>query len=108
LVLLDTSNIPEQPFQMAPSALKNGSTDSQGPHSTTSPLIPGIYVPTVAFFDWGDEVEIPTTKRHAIRLAHAGITSIVTHGSNGEVFHLSYQECMVINTATREALGSLY
>jgi 4-hydroxy-2-oxoglutarate aldolase len=63
-------------------------------------------VPTVAFFDSSDEVDIPTTERHAIRLAQAGITGIVTHGSNGDEVRLAHQEPMTINTATREALDS--
>jgi 4-hydroxy-2-oxoglutarate aldolase len=71
-------------------------------------LNPGIYVPTVAFFDRAtDEVDVATTKKHAVRLANAGVTGLVTHGSNGEAVHLDHSERMLINRTTREALDSI-
>jgi dihydrodipicolinate synthase/N-acetylneuraminate lyase len=71
-------------------------------------LKPGVYVPTVAFFlPVTDEVDTVTTARHAIRLAHAGVAGIVTHGSNGEAVHLDHVERMLITQTTRDALDSI-
>jgi 4-hydroxy-2-oxoglutarate aldolase len=54
-------------------------------------LVPGIYVPTVAFFDpVNDNVDVETTANHAVRLAKAGVAGITTQGSNGEAVHLSH------------------
>jgi 4-hydroxy-2-oxoglutarate aldolase len=36
----------------------------------------GIYVPTVAFFKDDEEVDIETTRKHALRLASSGIKGI--------------------------------
>ncbi|KAF4125196.1 4-hydroxy-2-oxoglutarate aldolase [Geosmithia morbida] len=70
------------------------------------PLPPGVYVPTVAFFTPDDEVDVETTASHAKRLAAAGVTGIVTHGSNGEAVHLSHDERRLITRTTRDALDS--
>ncbi|EON64708.1 hypothetical protein W97_03941 [Coniosporium apollinis CBS 100218] len=71
-------------------------------------LTPGFYVPTVAFFSpEAEEVDVTTTKKHAIRLAEAGVAGLVTHGSNGEAVHLSHDERILINKTTREALDSI-
>src|SRR6185295_16032833 len=44
-------------------------------------LTPGIYVPTVAFFDpVTDNVDVETIASHAIRLAKAGVAGIATQG----------------------------
>ncbi|KAF2266031.1 aldolase [Lojkania enalia] len=68
-------------------------------------LVPGIYVPTVAFFDpVTDNVDVETTAKHAIRLASAGVAGITTQGSNGEAVHLSHKERNLITTTTRRAL----
>ncbi|KAH8812793.1 hypothetical protein F5884DRAFT_786395 [Xylogone sp. PMI_703] len=75
---------------------------------TERPLIPGIYVPIVAFFnDTTNEIDLETTEKHAIKLAKAGVAGLVTHGSNGEAVHLDHRERMLINTATRQALDSI-
>ncbi|RFU33971.1 hypothetical protein B7463_g2375, partial [Scytalidium lignicola] len=85
----------------------SGSNDSF-PVSTERPLVPGIYVPTVAFFDdTTDGIDLDTTEKHAIRLAKAGVAGLVTHGSNGEAVHLDHRERMLINTTTRRALDSI-
>ncbi|GAW13104.1 hypothetical protein EKO27_g10919 [Xylaria grammica] len=68
------------------------------------PLIPGFYVPTVAFFTPEDAVDQSTTSSHALRLAKAGVTGIVTHGSNGEAVHLDHEERSLITRLTRETL----
>lgn len=75
--------------------------------SQTHSLKPGIYVPTVAFFNAGEHqaVDVETTKRHVEALASSGVTGIVTHGSNGEAVHLSHDERMLITRTTREALA---
>ncbi|KAI8950071.1 hypothetical protein F4801DRAFT_550894 [Xylaria longipes] len=89
---------------MAPSAAL-----VSGGHSTPSSqytLTPGFYVPTVAFFTPQDTVDEPTTSQHALRLAKAGVTGIVTHGSNGEAVHLDHQERSLITRLTRSALDN--
>ena len=75
--------------------------------TTAKPLVPGVYVPTVAFFDSSDNVDVATTEKHAIRLAQSGVTGLVTHGSNGEAVNLDHQERMLINATTRKALDSI-
>ena len=73
----------------------------------TRRLVPGIYVPTVAFFKPNtDNVDVETVERHATYLARSGIAGLVTHGSNGEAVHLDHAERMVVNSATRRALDS--
>ncbi|KAL7267959.1 hypothetical protein RUND412_009436 [Rhizina undulata] len=69
------------------------------------PLLPGVYAPTVAFFDPAtEELDIPTIRKHTVRLAEAGLVGLVTQGSNGEAVHLSHSERRDITAATREAL----
>lgn len=59
----------------------------------------------MTFFDPNtEEVDIPTIKKHAVRLAEAGLVGLVTMGSNGEAVHLSRAEKAAITRATREAL----
>ncbi|RHZ62466.1 dihydrodipicolinate synthase family protein [Aspergillus thermomutatus] len=70
----------------------------------TEVLKPGIYVPTIAFFDANDVIDVDTTAKHCVRLAKSGVAGIVTHGSNGEAVHLSHEERMLINQSTRDAL----
>jgi len=68
-------------------------------------LVPGIYVPTVAFFDPAtDNVDVETVASHAVRLARAGVAGITTQGSNGEAVHLSHKERNLITSVTRKAL----
>ncbi|KAI1121182.1 hypothetical protein F5Y10DRAFT_256884 [Nemania abortiva] len=90
---------------MAPSA-----APASGGYTATSTsrhaLTPGFYVPTVAFFTPHDTVDEPTTSQHALRLAKAGVTGIVTHGSNGEAVHLDHQERRLITRLTRDALDN--
>lgn len=80
---------------------------SNGHASTRRPLLPGIYAPTMTFFDpTTEELDIPAIKKHAIRLAEAGLVGLVTMGSNGEAVHLSSAEKIAVTKATREALDS--
>lgn len=101
---------------MAPSVLESpssGQSNENGkqqtfPTSANVKLIPGFYVPTVAFFKpETEEIDLETTRRHAIRLAQAGVTGLVTHGSNGEAVHLTREERISITKATRESLDSV-
>jgi 4-hydroxy-2-oxoglutarate aldolase len=69
------------------------------------PLKAGISVPAVAFFHPDTEdVDVETVAKHAVRLAHAGVSSITTQGSNGEAVHLSRSERNLITSTTRKAL----
>ena len=59
--------------------------------SSASRIRHGIYAPTMTFFDKGtEELDIPTIKKHAVRLAQAGLVGLVTMGSNGEAVPVSY------------------
>ncbi|TAQ86668.1 hypothetical protein B7494_g5029 [Chlorociboria aeruginascens] len=88
-------------------AFTNGANGSNGHSTTRRPLLPGIYAPTMTFFDHETEdLDIPIIKKHAIRLAEAGLVGLVTMGSNGEQVHLSRPERTAVTRATREALDS--
>jgi len=68
-------------------------------------LLPGIYVPTVAFWHpESEDLDIETTASHAVRLAEAGVQGITTQGSNGEAVHMSHVERKLITFTTRKAL----
>ncbi|KAJ9629954.1 hypothetical protein H2203_002339 [Taxawa tesnikishii (nom. ined.)] len=70
-----------------------------------TPLRHGIYAPTMTFFDpKTEDLDIPTIKKHAVRLAEAGLVGLVTMGSNGEAVHLTREEKTAVTKATREAL----
>jgi L-threo-3-deoxy-hexylosonate aldolase len=85
----------------------NGVNGTNGHASTRRPLLPGIYAPTMTFFDpETEDLDISSIKRHAIRLAEAGLVGLVTMGSNGEAVHLSAAEKTAVTKATREALDS--
>jgi dihydrodipicolinate synthase/N-acetylneuraminate lyase len=81
------------------------SSIESGNMGLTRSLVPGIYVPTVAFFDPAtDNVDVETTANHAVRLAKAGVAGITTQGSNGEAVHLSHKERNLVTSTTRKAL----
>ncbi|KAL2020425.1 hypothetical protein VTK56DRAFT_8468 [Thermocarpiscus australiensis] len=70
------------------------------------PLLPGVYVPTMCFFEEGTEdVDTDTIARHAVRLARAGVTGLATQGSNGEAVHLTHAERQLVTATTRKALN---
>ncbi|KAK9473935.1 uncharacterized protein V1510DRAFT_413099 [Dipodascopsis tothii] len=70
-------------------------------------LVPGVYTPTLTFFKTDTEdVDVEAVKKHAIRLARAGVAGIVTMGSNGEAVHLSDDEKKEVTQATRSALDA--
>lgn len=83
----------------------NGHTNGATNGKTRTPLRHGIYSPTMTFFDPDtEELDIPTIRKHAVRLAQAGLVGLVTMGSNGEAVHLSREEKSQVTRATREAL----
>jgi L-threo-3-deoxy-hexylosonate aldolase len=51
-----------------------------------------------------EDLDIPTIRRHVVRLAEAGLVGIVTMGSNGEAVHLSREEKTTITKESRSAL----
>lgn len=68
-------------------------------------LQPGIYAPTQVFYHESTrDLDIPTIEKHAVRLARAGISGIVTNGSNGEAVYLSAQERLQVTRITRNSL----
>ena len=70
------------------------------------PLIPGVYVPTVCFFDpVTEDLDTATIATHAVRLAKAGVTGLTTQGSNGEAVHLTHSERQTVTSVTRTALS---
>ncbi|KAK2757118.1 4-hydroxy-2-oxoglutarate aldolase, mitochondrial [Arachnomyces sp. PD_36] len=70
-----------------------------------TPLRPGVYSPTMTFFDpETEELDIPAIRKHSVRLAKAGLVGLVTMGSNGEAVHLSRAERKLVTQHTRSAL----
>jgi len=87
------------------SSYSSTSLDSS-PFHMTRPLTPGVYVPTMCFFEEGTEdVDTATIARHAVRLARAGVTGLATQGSNGEAVHLTHAERQLVTATTRKALN---
>ncbi|QSZ30305.1 hypothetical protein DSL72_004827 [Monilinia vaccinii-corymbosi] len=83
------------------------SHSSMSESSMVRPLIPGVYVPTVCFFDsTTEELDTETISSHAIRLARSGVTGLATQGSNGEAVHLNHAERQTVTATTRAALTS--
>ncbi|KAL7823909.1 L-threo-3-deoxy-hexylosonate aldolase [Trichoderma gracile] len=72
------------------------------------PSLPcGIYAPTMTFFHpETEDIDIPTIKHHAQRLANAGLAGLVVMGSNGEAVHCTRDEKIAVLAATREALDA--
>ncbi|KAK0617310.1 Dihydrodipicolinate synthetase-like protein [Immersiella caudata] len=87
------------------SSYSSTSLDSS-PFHMTRPLVPGVYVPTMCFFEEGTEdVDTATIALHAVRLARAGVTGLATQGSNGEAVHLTHAERQLVTSTTRKALN---
>ncbi|KAL7939527.1 hypothetical protein V8C35DRAFT_10554 [Trichoderma chlorosporum] len=94
---------------MTASTEANGFSNRNGSsHNSTyiAPLTSGLYVPTVAFFTPEDSIDEETTAAHAKRLIEAGVTGIVTHGSNGEAVHLDHAERQLVNRITRSTIDA--
>lgn len=83
----------------------NSTNGTNGTH-TRNPLTKGVYVPTVAFFQPDEEIDLATTEKHATYLARSGVTGLVTQGSNGEAVHLDREERKAITAATRRAVDA--
>lgn len=71
-----------------------------------NPLPHGVYVPTVAFFQPDEEIDLAKVEKHAAYLARSGVTGLVTQGSNGEAVHLDREERKAITAATRRAVDA--
>ncbi len=85
----------------------NSSATSVDDDVVHRPLVPGVYAPTLAFFDReSEDIDHSTTAKHAVRLAKAGIVGLVTQGSSGEAVHLSHAERSTITRVTRRALDA--
>jgi len=69
-------------------------------------LVPGIYVPTVLFFDKDEEINTDLVSFHAVSLAKDGVAGIVVQGSNGEAVHLTSKERDIVTKNTRDALDA--
>lgn len=70
--------------------------------------MPGVYVPTMCFFDEStQDVDTATIATHAVRLARAGVTGLATQGSNGEAVHLTHAERSLVTSTTRKALNDV-
>ncbi|KAF4455555.1 hypothetical protein F53441_2163 [Fusarium austroafricanum] len=90
------------PNTSSPASADNHSDDMQ---HTARLLKPGVYVPTMCFFDPDTEdVDTAAITSHAVRLAQAGVTGLATQGSNGEAVHLSHSERQLVTATTRAAL----
>ncbi len=86
----------------------NSSTSSLDGETTHRPLLPGVYVPTLAFFDLiTEDLDLTTTAQHAVRLARAGVAGLATQGSNGEAVHLTALERNAVTRTTRRALDDV-
>jgi 4-hydroxy-2-oxoglutarate aldolase len=83
------------------------STSVDNLNRAVRPLVPGVYVPALCFFDpETEDLDTATIASHAIRLAKAGVTGIATQGSNGEAVHLTHAERQTVTSTTRSALTS--
>lgn len=73
-----------------------------------NPLLPGIYVPTQVFYKNGSDKELDEAviAKHATRMAEAGVSGIVTNGSNGEAVYLTSAERSIVTRVTRKALDA--
>lgn len=75
--------------------------------TTKRELKPGVYAATLTFFDSKTyDLDVETLKKHVTRLADAGLSGIITLGSNGEAAHLSGEEKKLVTKITAEALAS--
>ena len=84
---------------------KQNNCDSEVEMTQRTPLRPGVYCPTVTFFHPDtEELDTPTIRKHAVRLARAGVVGIVAMGSNGEAVHLTRAERQTVIRETRAAL----
>ncbi|CZT01667.1 related to dihydrodipicolinate synthetase [Rhynchosporium agropyri] len=95
----------ESPLNDYNSSYSSTSLDTD--NHMSRPLVPGVYVPTVCFFDpVTEDLDTDTIATHAVRLAKAGVTGLTTQGSNGEAVHLTHSERQIVTQTTRSALNA--
>ncbi len=92
--------------ELQPSLAQSMEAPSAGDDShMTRTLVPGVYVPTVVFFEQETEdLDTCAIAQHAVRLARSGVTGLATQGSNGEAVHLTHDERHLVTSTTRKAL----
>jgi 4-hydroxy-2-oxoglutarate aldolase len=94
-------------YSDSPYSSSYSSTSLSVDEHPSRPLVPGVYVPTICFFDpITEDLDTATIGHHAVRLAKAGVTGITTQGSNGEAVHLTHSERQTVTATTRTALTS--
>ncbi|KAK3381537.1 hypothetical protein B0H63DRAFT_450863 [Podospora didyma] len=102
---LITGHLAPETHSPLSSSYSSSSLEAPGFHMAR-PLVPGVYVPTMCFFEEETEdVDTATIARHAVRLARAGVTGLATQGSNGEAVHLTHSERQLVTATTRKALN---
>jgi 4-hydroxy-2-oxoglutarate aldolase len=74
------------------------------PKAQNKRLADGVYVPTVAFFNADDEIDVSALEKHVFKLLNSGVAGIVVHGSNGECAHLSHDERTAVIRIARDAI----
>ncbi|KAJ8070620.1 hypothetical protein OCU04_000992 [Sclerotinia nivalis] len=91
----------------SPYSTSHSSVSIEADDQMARPLVPGVYVPTVCFFDpTTEELDTETISSHAIRLAETGVAGLATQGSNGEAVNLTHSERQTVTATTRAALNS--
>ncbi|KAI1370042.1 mitochondrial putative 4-hydroxy-2-oxoglutarate aldolase [Xylaria arbuscula] len=89
----------------APAPLAAGRARARENYDIVRPLTPGVYVPTLCFFDPNTEdIDTESITNHTVRLAQTGVAGIATQGSNGEAVHLTHGERRLVTSTTRFAL----
>lgn len=90
-----------------PYSSSHSSVSVDNEYQVARPLVPGVYVPTLCFFDpETEDLDTAAIASHAIRLATAGVAGLATQGSNGEAVHLTHAERQTVTSTTRSALAS--
>lgn len=90
-----------------PYSSSHSSVSVDNGYQVARPLVPGVYVPTLCFFDpETEDLDTAAIASHAIRLATAGVAGLATQGSNGEAVHLTHAERQTVTSTTRSALAS--
>jgi dihydrodipicolinate synthase/N-acetylneuraminate lyase len=73
--------------------------------SPAKPVITGVAVALVTFFDEHGHVDHAATARHAAHLAGRGVRGIVLAGTTGEAPHLSMKERLTLLDHVRKEIG---
>lgn len=90
-----------------PYSSSHSSVSVDNEYQVARPLVPGVYVPTLCFFNpETEDLDTAAIASHAIRLATAGVAGLATQGSNGEAVHLTHAERQTVTSTTRSALAS--